>query len=200
MTKSAKTLDAKKRLILDSARRLLVAQGFQDIALDDVARKAGVAKGTLFLYYRSKDELFTAVFAELVQQLGRELESVAASPRTGRALLRETVRVVLEHSDRNRDFLSQFGVGRFPACGPRSCRKLMALTGENIRRIVRILRLCAEQGAIRAQDLDAAAFALFGLCRSAVSHRLVTGKEKPLDERAGLILKLFLYGVSGKPC
>jgi len=200
MTTSPQAADIKRRLILDSARRLLVAQGFQDIVLDDVARKAGVAKGTLFLYYKSKDELFTAVFAELVEQLGGELESVANSTQTGSTLLRETVRVVLEHSDRNRDFLSQFGVGRFPACGPRSCDKLMALMGKNIRRIVRILRRCSQDGAIRVQNLDTAAFALFGLCRSAVSHRLITGKEKPLEERAARILELFLYGVSGKPC
>jgi len=56
----AQVIEDKKVLILDAARRLLIGRGFQDLALDDIAREAGVAKGTLFLYYKSKDELFTA--------------------------------------------------------------------------------------------------------------------------------------------
>jgi len=41
----AQVIEDKKVLILDAARRLLIGRGFQDLALDDIAREAGVAKG-----------------------------------------------------------------------------------------------------------------------------------------------------------
>src|SRR5688572_13595108 len=98
MTDRSVSMD-KKTLILDSARKLLVRHGFRDdaVALDDVARAAKVAKGTLFLYYKNKDELFQAAFADLVESLGGELDAVAASSLKGRDRLDKTVRTVLSH-------------------------------------------------------------------------------------------------------
>lgn len=187
----------KKDRILDAARRLLVERGFQDILLDDVAREAGVAKGTLFLYYDSKDALVAAVFAGLVDQLAAELDAVAASGREGPPLLEETARVILLHFDRNSDFLSQFGVGRFPACGTRSCGKLMDKFSENLRRVADILARCGDGGRPLGGDRQAAAAVLFGLCRSAFVHRALTGGRAPLAGRASWVTGFFLHGAEG---
>ena len=46
--------DSTKRRILEAARRLLVERGAEGVVLDDVAKRAGVAKGTLFLHYKNK--------------------------------------------------------------------------------------------------------------------------------------------------
>ena len=60
--------DSKKRAILSAARRLLVKKGFQDITMDAVADEAGVAKGTLFLHYKSKEDLFLAVLDDRIER------------------------------------------------------------------------------------------------------------------------------------
>ena len=115
----------KKRLILESARQLLIRRGFQNIVLDDVAREAGVAKGTLFLYYRNKEDLFNAAFSDLVDQLGCALDEVSNSGQRGEDLLHAMVQKILAHLERNKDFFSHFGAGRFPGLGERSCGRLM---------------------------------------------------------------------------
>jgi AcrR family transcriptional regulator len=198
MAASAKSPEAKKRLILNAARRLLVARGFQDIVLDDVARKAGVAKGTLFLYYKSKDELFSAAFGDLADQLGRRLDEVLGSGLRGRAVLSEAVRVILSHLDLNHDFMSHFGAGKFPACSARSSGRLLDKCRENNRRIGRILRLCAEDGILASGDFIYESAALFGLCRGAMLERLMRGSAEPLAERTGQVLGFFLHGAKPK--
>lgn len=50
--------------LLDAALALFVEKGFAATRVEDVAARAGVAKGTLFLYFASKDELFKAVVRE----------------------------------------------------------------------------------------------------------------------------------------
>jgi AcrR family transcriptional regulator len=51
--------DSRKRLqILDGARRLFLAQGFDAASMGDIAKSAGVSKGTLYVYFDSKEELF----------------------------------------------------------------------------------------------------------------------------------------------
>ena len=186
---------AKRRMILGAARRLLVERGFQDATLDDVAKKAGVAKGTLFLYYRSKEELFTAVFSDLVDKLGSALEQVAASSFRGRGLLDEAARVVLQHFDENSDFMAQFGAGRFPGCGGRSSERLIEKFGANLGRMTAILKSCAADGLIKGSDLESTAAFLFALCRSTILYNYMKKIDRPLSARRAQVAEMFLHGV-----
>ena len=56
--------DARPGELLDAALELFVQKGFAATRVEEVAALAGVSKGTLFLYYQSKDELFKAVVRE----------------------------------------------------------------------------------------------------------------------------------------
>src|ERR1700676_1570258 len=48
----------RRAAILDAALAEFAARGFADTRLDDVARHAGIAKGTIYLYFRDKENLF----------------------------------------------------------------------------------------------------------------------------------------------
>lgn len=59
--RSARRKLARPGELLDAALELFVAQGYARTRVEEIARRAGVSKGTLFLYYPSKDELFKAL-------------------------------------------------------------------------------------------------------------------------------------------
>jgi AcrR family transcriptional regulator len=61
----------KRETLLRAARDVLVEQGYHQARIDEIARRAGVAKGTYYLYFRDK----RAIFAELVDGLVTRLES-----------------------------------------------------------------------------------------------------------------------------
>ena len=52
---------AKRRQIVEGARAVFLAQGFDAASMNDIARKAGVSKGTLYVYFKSKEDLFEAI-------------------------------------------------------------------------------------------------------------------------------------------
>ena len=52
---------AKRRQIIDGARAVFLAQGFDAASMNDIARAAGVSKGTLYVYFRHKEQLFEAI-------------------------------------------------------------------------------------------------------------------------------------------
>lgn len=54
-------LSPKAQAILDAAERLFVRYGYRKSSMDDVARDAGIAKGTVYLYYPGKEALFRAL-------------------------------------------------------------------------------------------------------------------------------------------
>jgi AcrR family transcriptional regulator len=186
--------DTKKRLILAAARRMLVKRGFQDIVLDDIAREAGVAKGTLFLHFKSKDELFTAAFADLVDGIGLELEALAKTGVTGKDLLVATAKVILGHFDHSRDFMAQFSTGRFPGCGDKSCGMLMDKFRANHARLKALLVLASKDGGLSIPDVGFAAGAFFGLCHVATMRKIMEDHDRPLELDAEKVVGFFLEG------
>lgn len=67
----------KKQSIYLAAARLFGRKGFEGTSLDEVARKAGVAKGTIFYHFQNKEELFSALIQEGIEQLSRGIETIA---------------------------------------------------------------------------------------------------------------------------
>lgn len=75
--------DARPGELLDAALDLFVEKGFAATRLDDVAARAGVSKGTLYLYYASKEDLFKAVVRQnivpLIEAFQRDMAQSSAS-------------------------------------------------------------------------------------------------------------------------
>jgi len=70
--------------ILDTAAALLVRWGFRKTTVDDVARAAGVAKGTIYLHWKDKNELFRAALMRSQEQVNAEVrQRIAADPEGG---------------------------------------------------------------------------------------------------------------------
>jgi AcrR family transcriptional regulator len=53
--------NAKRRQIIQGARSVFLAQGFDAASMGEIAKAAGVSKGTLYVYFKDKDELFKAI-------------------------------------------------------------------------------------------------------------------------------------------
>ena len=82
-TKHARRKEARPGELLAAALELFVEKGFAATKVEEVARHAGVSKGTLFLYFDSKEELFKAVVRENIAQRfpqwNAELEAYSGS-------------------------------------------------------------------------------------------------------------------------
>lgn len=75
--KHVRRKEARPGELLDAALDLFVAKGFAATRAEEVAAKAGVSKGTLFLYFKSKEELFEAVVRETIgNQINQGLAEV----------------------------------------------------------------------------------------------------------------------------
>jgi AcrR family transcriptional regulator len=64
----------KRRAILHAAKQAFLEKGFESARMAEVASKAGVASGTLYIYFKSKDALVCAIWGDVFEQLGDEFE------------------------------------------------------------------------------------------------------------------------------
>jgi AcrR family transcriptional regulator len=68
--------EERKTQILDAAEDVLTHKGIDEARMDDIADETGLSKGTLYLYFKSKDELIIAILDRIFFREFRELESL----------------------------------------------------------------------------------------------------------------------------
>ncbi|MDP3256505.1 MAG: helix-turn-helix domain-containing protein [Bosea sp. (in: a-proteobacteria)] len=66
--------------IADAALRRFVRYGFKRSSMDDIAREAGLAKATIYLHFKGKDDVFRAMMARFLAQVAARCEAVMAQP------------------------------------------------------------------------------------------------------------------------
>ena len=95
--------DARPAEILASALDSFVEHGYESSRLEDIARRAGCTKGTIFLYYESKAELFKAVVREVMLPIIQQSEDmIAAHAGNCRELLEKLLRLRWESTAASR--------------------------------------------------------------------------------------------------
>jgi TetR/AcrR family transcriptional regulator, repressor of fatR-cypB operon len=91
----------KREAIEDAALALFVDQGFHGTTVPEIARRAGVGTGTLYLYHASKDELLNALLLRWYRTLAGEVQSNAQQAETPRAVFASHWRTAVEFSELN---------------------------------------------------------------------------------------------------
>src|SRR3989339_396748 len=92
----------RTREILAAARSLLEQRGPEAMTMEEIAAAAGVAKGTVYLYFQSKDDLIQALIARVGKNIIRDVEASLAAPGTPPEKLMRIVAVLLEYLNRER--------------------------------------------------------------------------------------------------
>jgi len=70
--------DLRRRDLMDASEQLFAHKGVAVTTVDDITRAAGVAKGTFYLYFSSKDDLLTALRGRFVEDCGKRIAMLAA--------------------------------------------------------------------------------------------------------------------------
>jgi len=166
--------DEKARQILDGARRVFLAQGFDGASMNDIARAAGVSKGTIYFHFESKEVLFEALIrAEQRQQAEQccvvdehDPDVAAVLTRLGRSFL--TMMMAPEIIAQVRTVIAV--AAKFPRIG-RAFYETGPRHGHD--------QLCAyfakqhKAGRLNAPDPDIAAIHFIQLCFGDIHKRLM---------------------------
>ncbi len=184
--------NAKRAQILAGARQVFLAQGFDAASMGEIARAAGVSKGTLYVYFENKEQLFEAIVheecADQAEQVfkfdpdERDLEGVLT--RVGIAFVNficrpekaSSLRTVLAISDRMPE------IGRtFYETGP----------AVGIARLAAYLKSQVEAGRLAVDDCEVAAAQFMDACQSTLFKPLIFNfGAVPTPERIAHVVRI----------
>src|SRR5262252_8396860 len=83
-----KSRNGKYEAILRAAAKVFARSGYFNAKVSDVARNAGVADGTVYLYFKNKDDLLTSIFSWAMEEFLRRARSEIAETEDPREKLR----------------------------------------------------------------------------------------------------------------
>ena len=194
---------AKRRQIMEGARQVFLNSGFDGASMNDVARAAGVSKGTLYAYFNSKDDLFEEIIrAEKGQAAERVCAFLPNYSDPGAMLTDFGVRLLTRMAEPNTLALSRViiaAAGKFPNIG-RVFFEAGPLHGN--QRLAERLRELEQAGLIRAPDPERAAWHFLDLCFSGDYKKLLFGVVDTISAEdieasvvAGVDVFMKAYGV-----
>lgn len=105
MARSEEAQQARRAQILAAARSVLAERGFEHSTVSEIAARAGVAQGTFYLYFSSKEALPTALAEELIGRLAQASERATARAADFEAATDALVECAYRESKRFRDVL-----------------------------------------------------------------------------------------------
>jgi AcrR family transcriptional regulator len=187
----------KHTAILDAARTVFSRDGYAASSVEDVAAEAGIAKGTVYLYFKSKEELYLAA-------LLRDMKAFAADGRAQmehEPSLREKIeaflRIRLEYCRAHEDFLRIYltEYGKMSAMTP-IAKELRRMQRENMRHMASLIEAAVQRREIRRVPSAALAAKLFDIARGLVERHLLSWKEFQVRDEIAFATDLLWRGIA----
>jgi AcrR family transcriptional regulator len=188
--------DARRAAILAAARHVFAANGFGDTTIDEIAQAAGIAKGTVYLYFRSKRELYRAALTSGISELTSIVAVRVAEARTLEQKVRAYVEARAGYFDTHREFFKLYlaelaEVFRHPGRRPGSAFERLYL--EHVSGLEQALLESVPARGRAQRPARALAFALADLTRGIAVRQLRGWSRMALADEvefvAGLVLK-----------
>jgi len=185
--------------ILNAARHLFSAQGFDEVTVADIARSAGVARATVFNYFSSKHALVDAITEEVLDYYNRMLEEAQADETTPTPmLLRGLFDVMGAGIEQVHQFyksvfreIAKMQVGLAEGGGAAHTREI------SVGRLASLMARGQERGEISPlHDVRDLAYAFDSLVHGTIVNWLYDDPSKSLRDRMGRAVEIFLGGVA----
>jgi TetR/AcrR family fatty acid metabolism transcriptional regulator len=188
----------KRELILRAATRVFARNGYFNSKVADIARAADVADGTVYLYFKSKEEILHSIFDQNMSDAiasGRELIRMLSDPREK---LRRIAKLHLERLGADRDLAVVFQVEL------RGSTKFMEeFSAAGFAEYLDLLRQIIEEGQrsrVFRKNLNAKVVAkiLFGALDEMATNWIISHRNYKLEPMADVVMDVFLNGVSAE--
>lgn len=183
--------------ILAAARKVFAARGFNEATVDEIAAEAGIAKGTVYLYFSSKRDIYLAALKGGLLDLQEQTRGTMQKAEGIAAKIHGFIRTRLEYAEANRDFIkiyhSEFGnLTNAATCD----NEFQQLYLQQARALEAILRAAVESREIRPIRTDFAAFVIYDTVRGVMTQRMLEWSRGTVEEDIEMLNDLVWKGIA----
>jgi TetR/AcrR family transcriptional regulator len=186
-------MNKTKRAIFQSAIKIFSTNGYDGATMDEISADAGVAKGTVYYHFKSKDEVFKYIITEGVNLLREQIQSIITGQGDYTYKLRELtknqLRLVYENRDLFKVLMSQAWGGKIRHSELRDLLKVYMEDIENF------LTKAMEDGTIKKCEPSFLTYMYFGNLGSVAVYNIIKSDSMQLDEITDNFMEHLLNGI-----
>jgi AcrR family transcriptional regulator len=186
--------------LLEAARKVFAKKGFSNATVDDIAAAAGVAKGTVYLYYESKRDIYFAALKFGIEQMHSMLRQRLNAVSSPEEKLRTLISVKLEYFDENRDFFKIYysELGNICIHPGTIDNEFKTLYLEQAKVVESILKEGARKKVLRPVRAEQTAFAISDIVRGVITQRVLGWSKSKNSQDVDFIFDLVWKGIAAQ--
>lgn len=100
---------SKKRKIMTAAKEIIVGKGYHQTSVEEIARRAGIAKGTVYLYFKDKQIIFITLIEEMFDEMISFITQAEKQAGSVRNKLKKLLELELNYMEKNKKFFYLIG-------------------------------------------------------------------------------------------
>ncbi len=186
----------KEDHILDVAKKIIEEKGFHNTRVDDIAERAGVAKGTLYLYFKSKDDLFSKLIEREYNKVVAGLVKVVELKDDVTSKLDAVIEGFLKYMEENRDFFLSI-MYEAPSIKKDNLRKRIRENNRVIQETLgRLIEEGIKEGIIRNDvEVPVIVGCIIGTVSRVIFYAINFDRERSLISFKDSIMKVIFSGI-----
>ena len=184
----------KRERILASALRLFANETYQGVTMDRVAEAAGVAKGTLYLYFPSKEALYLGILSDGLESISKRYQATVDQRADIAERLRRAIDVSIQFYDERRDLLRLIATEE-PRLAEARNRLIQNWRERGFNFFTSLIEDGIRHGIFAPTDSRLATLAILGGIRSVL---LYYGTQRPVEGLSQDLGHLMLQGLTAR--
>lgn len=194
LTRKEKEKLQRKEYILDAALDLFSGKGYEKTTIDEIAELAEFSKGSIYQYFKSKEEIYNTLFDRMISQLVEVILGIASSNDSPVVTIKKVIRSSFEYGYSNKKMVRLLMQRETELFGVSGCIK--AKIDERVdQKFNTTLQKAIDEGSITKGNSEQLNFLVDGMMHKVLAHLIL--EDKPLEEYhtyADLICDVFFHG------
>jgi AcrR family transcriptional regulator len=189
--KKLRSLD-KRKAVLDAAMIVFSRNGFHETHVDEIAELAGVAKGTVYRYFNSKEDILKEIIKANNEILTKDLMTIFNKDGHMLELIKEAIAYYVEFFDSNKDLY------RILTHAPWILKDISEHFYKNIISHLNVVRrrvfILTREGVVKPTDFYTVFYGIFGFIDGVIQKWFRRNCEYSLKDELPVIIEVLLYG------
>ncbi len=198
LNKTDVVTDFRRAQVIAAARERFTKHGLAGTTMDGIAQAAGVAKGTVYLYYKSKEDIFRQILDEDLAHLQDETVPLISGPGDIEHKLRAFFLGALGFFDRKKDFCEHAIFEMGTEVRKKALQRFEVVFKAQVDAWQTLLTEAQRDGAIDAGDPRATASIIVGTASGLAKQRLRGWETGPVDELAAQAARTLWKGLEAR--
>jgi AcrR family transcriptional regulator len=196
--------EQRRSAILSAARKLFFEKGFKYVTVENIAKKAELSKGSIYLYFNSKEEIYTQILFSDIEKFNRKSSHLLQDGKTASELILELACIYVDFFLNDRELFRIMMTFMLHTEDMILAKKVNEHIIEVTNNTVKIIETILQHG-IKQEEFPAdinvrqSRNAVWGFLNGIISLHLFTGKEDNKEERIRSTIKgslsIFINGL-----